>query len=183
MKFLLFVLTAGVLAGGVFGADFRIDAFDRGGHLSWTNPLVPGVCTIEFAPAPTGPWTPVQNFFTTNSGAQISLSLQSSNAFFRLLAADISPTPSGFTNLVAAYGILRTVAGNGSGGVDGVNYWQPGFEDGPATNAALSRPHFAMSDNAGNIYIVDKDSHSVVKVTTDGAIHTVAGTHTPGRLR
>jgi len=28
--------------------------------------------------------------------------------------------------------------------------------------------------------VVDKDSHSVVKVTTDGAIHTVAGTHTPG---
>ena len=82
-KFLLFVLTASVLVGGVFGADFRIDAFDRSGHLSWTNPLVPGVCTIEFAPAPTGPWTPVQNFFTTNSGAQVSLSLPSSNAFFR----------------------------------------------------------------------------------------------------
>src|SRR5262249_713956 len=47
-------------------------------------------------------------------------------------------------------------------------------------NVALSRPHFAMEDNASNVYIVDKDSDSILKVTTDGRIHTVAGTHAIG---
>ena len=37
-----------------------------------------------------------------------------------------------------------------------------------------------MADHAGNIYIVDKDSHSILKVTPDGAIQTVAGTHEGG---
>jgi sugar lactone lactonase YvrE len=37
-----------------------------------------------------------------------------------------------------------------------------------------------MADAAGNVFIVDKDSHSVLKVTRDGRIHTVAGTHVEG---
>lgn len=161
-------------------AEFRVVDFDRIGHLSWTNSEVPGVCTIEFAPNPVGPWIPLQSFFTTNSGSQVRVFPGSDTSYFRLLTVDISPTPSGFKNLIESYGILRTIAGNGTGGLDGVNYWQASFEDGPATNAALSRPHFAMGDSFGNIFIVDKDSHSVLKVTPDGRIHTVAGTHSRG---
>ena len=102
------------------------------------------------------------------------------NNFFRLLAADISTnTAAGYTNLLNSYGLLHTIAGNGFGGIDGVNYWQPGFEGGYATNAALSRPHIAVADTAGNVFIADKNSHSVLKVTPDGRIHTVAGTHMP----
>src|SRR5207249_3970237 len=89
-------------------------------------------------------------------------------------------TPAGYSNLLAAYGQLRAIAGNGQGGVDGVNYWQPAFEGGYATNATLSRPHLAMADDAGHVFIVDKDSHSVLKVTSDNRIHTVAGTHVAG---
>ena len=37
-----------------------------------------------------------------------------------------------------------------------------------------------MADDAGNIYIVDKNAHAVRKVTPDGTIHTVAGNNTPG---
>ena len=37
-----------------------------------------------------------------------------------------------------------------------------------------------MADRAGNVYIADKDSHSILKVTPDGRIHTVAGTHVGG---
>jgi DNA-binding beta-propeller fold protein YncE len=37
-----------------------------------------------------------------------------------------------------------------------------------------------MADNAGNVFIVDKNSDSVLKVTADGRIHTVAGTHAIG---
>ena len=103
------------------------------------------------------------------------------NNFFRLLAADISTnTPAGYPNLLNSYGLLHTIAGNGFGGIDGVNYWQPAFEGGYATNAILSRPHIAVADAAGNVFIADKNSHSVLKVTPDGRIHTVAGTHSAG---
>jgi len=37
-----------------------------------------------------------------------------------------------------------------------------------------------MEDTAGNVFIVDKDSDSVLKVTPDGRIHTAAGTHAGG---
>ena len=131
-------------------------------------------------------WTPQQNYFTTNSAGVGGFSFTSSNVFFRLLAVNISSnTPQAFTNLVQSYGILHTIAGNGDAGYsnpgeDVTNYWQPSFEGGYATNAALSRPHFAMEDNYSNVFIVDKDSDSVLKVTPDGRIHTVAGTHAIG---
>jgi streptogramin lyase len=37
-----------------------------------------------------------------------------------------------------------------------------------------------MADAVGNIFIADKDSHSILKVTPDGTIHTAAGTHIGG---
>ncbi|MGA2854216.1 MAG: hypothetical protein ABSE90_08825 [Verrucomicrobiota bacterium] len=97
-----------------------------------------------------------------------------------MLAKDVLATVQSPANLIQSYGILETIAGNGAGRVDGVSYWQNSFEGGAATNAALSRPHYAMADRAGNVYIVDKDSHSVLRVDTNGLIHTCAGTHTGG---
>jgi hypothetical protein len=87
---------------------------------------------------------------------------------------------SDFTNFIHSYGILETVAGSGASRVDDVSFWQPAFEGGAATNAALSRPHYAMADRVGNIYIVDKNSHSVLRVDTNGLIQTFAGTHKGG---
>jgi len=37
-----------------------------------------------------------------------------------------------------------------------------------------------QADAFGNVYIADKASHSVLKITPDGNIHTFAGTHTAG---
>ena len=179
-------IVLGLFAMQALAADFRISGYDRQGNITWTNAFVSGVCTIEAAgtlPADsrTNGWQVQQNYFTTNPTGQGALELGSSNRFFRLVAVDVSTnTPLGYANLVESYGLLRTIAGNGYGGVDGVNYWQPGFEGGFATNAALSRPHFAMADAAGNVFVVDKDSHSVLEVTPDGRIHTVAGTHSAG---
>ena len=104
----------------------------------------------------------------------------------RLLIEDAYPTEltrkqdPGFTNLVHAYGLLTTVAGAGGTPASPNNKWLPEFEGGPATNALLSRPHIAMADRAGNIYIADKEAHAVRKVTLDGMIHTVAGNNVPG---
>ena len=178
-------LIFGSLASQTLAADFRISACDRQGNITWNNAFPSGVCTVETASPSTSSgvasWQVQQSYFTTNATGQSRLLLGSTNLLFRLLAADISTnTAAGYTNLLNSYGLLHTIAGNGFGGVDGVNYWQPGFEGGYATNAALSRPHFAMADAEGNVFIVDKNSHSVLKVTPDGRIHTAAGTHASG---
>jgi hypothetical protein len=173
------------------GTNFQITAVNHSGQFSWTNAFPSGVCTVESAAKLNGTnrntaWTPRQNYFTTNSAGVGGFTFTSSNGFFRLLAVNISTdTPQAFTNLVQSYGLLHTIAGNGDAGYsdpgeDLTNYWQPGYEGGFATNAALSRPHFAMEDDYSNVFIVDKDSDSILKITPDGRIHTVAGTHAIG---
>jgi hypothetical protein len=150
-------------------------------QISWANSYPSGVCTVEAASDPGGPWVPQINSFTTNSQGQAPLlPSQSAHSFFRLLAVDISNVPQGFSNLAASYGLLTTLAGKGEYDADEFNAWLPSYEGGPGTNANLSRPHFAMADLAGNIYLADEGSHSVLKITPDGNIHTVAGTHEGG---
>ena len=78
----------------------------------------------------------------------------------------------------ASYGTLLHIAGAGAD--QNVNSWFAGYEGGNAVTAELSNPHMAMADAVGNIYIADKESHSILKVTPAGTIHTAAGTHVPG---
>ncbi|MCX5745299.1 MAG: hypothetical protein NT062_22715 [Proteobacteria bacterium] len=81
----------------------------------------------------------------------------------------------------AHYGRLLPIAGVGA--TDSrVNEWLPGFEGGDATAAELSRPHFAMADGAGNVFIADKEAHAIRKVAVDGKITTYAGTGLPDPL-
>jgi sugar lactone lactonase YvrE len=169
------------------GTNFQINAVNLNGQVSWINAFNSGVCTVEAASQLNGTnghtaWMPQQNFFTTSSVGTGGFTRSSSNGFVRLRAVEISTnTPQAFTNFVESYGLLHTIAGSGAdAGQDGTNYWQSSFEGGYATNAALSRPHFAMEDDAGDVFIVDKNSDSVLKVTPDGRIHTVAGTHAIG---
>jgi hypothetical protein len=161
------------------GAPLGIRSF-RTNVVSWTNAVVPGVCTVESAYDLDGVWLPARNSFATNGTGSASVTLPSDRAFYRVRAVDVSGTSEGFTNLVNSYGLLETIVGNGTGQTDGVSYWQSSFEDGPAQWAALSRPHFAQADRAGNIFIADKNSHSILRCTTDGNIHTYAGTHEGG---
>ena len=72
-----------------------------------------------------------------------------------------------------AQGIITTVAGNGSFGFNG---------DGiPATSAMLAFPRHAVSDGAGNVFIVDQFNHSIRRVDAGtGLISTVAGTGVSG---
>lgn len=77
-----------------------------------------------------------------------------------------------------AYGLLTHVAGVGSD--QNANSWFPAYEGGNALTAELSNPHMAQADAAGNIYIADKESNSILKVTPAGTIHTAAGTHIAG---
>jgi len=138
--------------------------------LEVTNALT-GICTN---------WPAVRNFYSAE-GFSIAprVELTNSAEYFRLRVFDLNGA-NGFSNLVTAYSTLTTLAG--AGGVTGgaINKWQSSFENGPATNALLSRPHIALSDDAGNIYIADKDAHGIRKVRPDGTIVTVAGTSVPG---
>lgn len=88
--------------------------------------------------------------------------------------------PSTPPAIFASYGTIRTVAGLGKLRQKGESGWRPEFEGGPGLQAELSRPHMAMADAAGNIYIADKDAHAIRKLTLAGTIHTVAGTGTTG---
>jgi uncharacterized protein (TIGR03437 family) len=64
-------------------------------------------------------------------------------------------------------GNISTYAGNGTRGFSGDN--------GPATNAQLSRPSGLALDKAGNLYIADFGNATVRKVSTSGTITTIAG--------
>ena len=158
----------------------RITSLDAGGRLAWTNAPVPGVCTVEVATAANSSWVPMQNVYSLASTGQVALAVDATNKFVRLRAVDILPTAQGFTNFIQAYGVMETLCGTGAGRTDGVSYWATEYEGGPAVNASLSRPHFAMTDAAGNIYIADKNSHSILRIGTNGLVYTHAGTHEGG---
>ena len=105
-------------------------------------------------------------------------------------ACGADPTPDGLTcetfapcefeTLVASYDLLVTIAGKGEIRSKGVSGWESSYEGDVATGAELSRPHHAIADDAGNVYIADKDAHAVRKVTPEGRIVTVAGTNVAG---
>lgn len=183
LDFVIWTVIAVWFAGASFAVAQtapRITGFSKSGGLAWTNAIVPGVCTVEAAPALGGNWAPLQNVYSLTSTGQVSVPMEAPNQFFRLRTVEVSATAQGFTNLIQAYGLMETLCGDGIGREDGVSYWQPQFEGGPAANASLSRPHFAMTDRVGNIYIADKNSHSILRIATNGTIHTHAGTHVGG---
>ena len=69
----------------------------------------------------------------------------------------------------AKSGIISTVAGTGKVGFSG--------DSGPATKAALNRPHSIALDNQGNLYICDIGNHRIRVVHLEnGIIETFAGT-------
>ena len=67
---------------------------------------------------------------------------------------------------------IDTIAGTGAFGFSG--------DDGPAIIALLSGPRGVALDNAGNIYIGDRNNERVRRVGSDGIITTFAGTGVNG---
>jgi DNA-binding beta-propeller fold protein YncE len=90
-----------------------------------------------------------------------------------------------FSDLTASFGTTSTMAGmlqaetNNPDGT-AINFWQPSFEGALFSTIALSNPHMVGADAYGNTYVADKSSHSVLKITPDGRVHTFAGTHVRG---
>jgi sugar lactone lactonase YvrE len=77
----------------------------------------------------------------------------------------IADTRNNRVREVTPDGVIRTVAGNGTRGLEG--------DGGPATSAQLFYPTGLAVDASGNLFIVD--SNRVRRVTPDGVIRTVAG--------
>lgn len=173
-------LVLAVATRSTAAAPLQLTSFDRAGALAWTGAPVPGICRMEIASRPRGPWAPGPSVFSTGSSGAAPVPLGEDNRFLRLLAVEVPATRAGFSNLVGSYGLLETIAGNGAGQEDGVSFWLPDNEGQPGPWVALSRPHMAMADQAGRVYIADKNSHSVLRVDLDGSIHTHAGTHLGG---
>ena len=69
-------------------------------------------------------------------------------------------------------GMITTVAGTGESGYSG--------NGGPAVQAQLNSPTNMAVDEAGNLYIADRDNLRIRKVDEAGAITTVAGTGESG---
>ena len=75
--------------------------------------------------------------------------------------------------VVAATGMIQTVAGNGTAGFSG--------DGGPATSAELNGPEGVFVDSFGNIFITDFANNRIREVVaTTGMIQTVAGNGTAG---
>lgn len=74
--------------------------------------------------------------------------------------------------IVTPDGTINTLAGSGFQNYSGDNA--------SAVAAGLNGPLAVAVDSAGNVYIADSNNHAIRKVTTDGLIHTAAGTGVPG---
>jgi uncharacterized protein (TIGR03437 family) len=73
---------------------------------------------------------------------------------------------------VTSDGNINTIAGDGDQGFVG--------DEGPATAAAFYNPEGIAVDAQGNIYIADGTNNRIRKITTDGIIHSIAGSSTTG---
>lgn len=78
------------------------------------------------------------------------------------------------------YSTLTTIAGKGDDGMKFHNNWRSEFDNNSALLAELSRPHHAISDSKGNIYIADKDAHAIRVIAPSGTISTYVGTNEYG---
>jgi len=50
-----------------------------------------------------------------------------------------------------------------------------GDRDGPGTNARFNNPQGLAADAVGNVYVADRDNHTIRKITPAGVVSTVAG--------
>jgi uncharacterized protein (TIGR03437 family) len=77
--------------------------------------------------------------------------------------------------------VLRIPAGGVAAAAAGAGF-SAGYtgDGGPAAQAELNQPSACAVDASGNLFIADTGNHAIREVTTDGQIHTVAGTGTAG---
>ena len=120
----------------------------------------------------------------TGNGRVLRINGSATDIVATQLAAPESCTLDSFGNLfVAETGAHRvrrlspagewtTIAGTGLAGSDG--------DEGPAAAARVSFPRGVAVTDDGRVYISDTGANKIRLVTSDGVIHTIAGTGEPG---
>ena len=89
----------------------------------------------------------------------------------------IADTSNNRIRRVDPQGIISTVAGIGSEGIDGSGF---GGDGGPAVAAQLRLPRGVAVDDAGNLFIADSGNSRIRRVDATGTITTIAGTGEKG---
>ena len=72
---------------------------------------------------------------------------------------------SSYIRYVTRFGVVTTVAGNGSSG----------WADGQGTSAAFSSPYSVATDAFGNVFVGDLNNYRVRKINSTGYVSTFAG--------
>ncbi len=92
-----------------------------------------------------------------------------------------TPAADGTSPIREQFTTLRTIAGTGQtkeNTSSPTGLWLPEFEGAAPRTVELSNPHTSGTDAFGRIYISDKESHSILRISADGeTLTTVAGTH------
>jgi sugar lactone lactonase YvrE len=73
---------------------------------------------------------------------------------------------------ITSAGEVTTLAGSGVGG----------SSDGNATTATFISPYGVAVDEAGNVYVADRDSNKIRKITSTGNVTTLAGSGSAGAV-
>jgi sugar lactone lactonase YvrE len=84
----------------------------------------------------------------------------------------IADTYNHRVRMVDTNGIITTVAGTGSIGLDAGGF---SGDDGPAVSAVLSSPSDVAVDSEGNLFIADSGNHCIRRVDANGIITTLIG--------
>ena len=74
-------------------------------------------------------------------------------------------------------GNVTTLAGSGPSGDS-----RGGFQDGLATTARFNKPSGVAVDQAGNLYVADRENFRIRKISPQGRVSTVSGVGTSGFL-
>jgi DNA-binding beta-propeller fold protein YncE len=118
-------------------------------------------------------WVPLDNFYITQRIDSVELPLPTGYSDYRLRAMSVVPG-NAFPRLALAYGNIQTVGGSGPSPI-GTNLWLPEYEGAYATNVVFSNPRAAVADDQGRIYVVERDSHAVSVIETNGTVRTAVG--------
>ena len=96
---------------------------------------------------------------TFNSPAGVAMDIQNN-----VYVADINNNK---IRKIATDGTVSSYAGG--------NYYNYGFQDGPAANALFFTPHAVAVDPSGNVFVSEWDNHRLRKITPGGMVSTLLG--------